>query len=257
MSKVDDELTRRLRRAELPVDGDGGVRGPRAQALAPRTGSSCANGTACVRGARRHRRRLRGPPRRLRHCRAQRRAMNRRQLSPTARSCSLAGCRRVGCISSPSNRTASANGRSRRGATNDPNPRRPRRSDDRGRALDPGFADMDAEGSSRRSRWTEVEPTWITDPLPTGRRSAWSPDGTQIAFADIETGRPPSGISVDERRRVETCRLVVADSMAVARSRPGLVTRRQKLVFVGAAGATSEAELGYSDLYMVGVDGPG
>ena len=48
MSKVDDELTRRLHGAERPVDVDAVFEGLGAQALAPRTRSSCA-GRCCSR----------------------------------------------------------------------------------------------------------------------------------------------------------------------------------------------------------------
>ena len=119
----------------------------------------------------------------------------------------------------------------------------------------PSFADMNAEGVIATFTMDGGEPTWITDPLPRVGDPSWSPDGTQIAFAGIETGQPPSGIFVMNADG-SSLRLVVAID-GVELSAPDWSPDGQKLVFGGLAGATSEAEPKYSDLFIVGIDGSG
>jgi hypothetical protein len=119
----------------------------------------------------------------------------------------------------------------------------------------PSFADMNAEGVIATFTMDGGEPTWITDPLPRVSDLSWSPDGTQIAFAGIETGEPPSGIFVINADG-SSLRLVVAiDGLDL--SAPDWSPDGQKLVFAGLAGTTSEAEPKYSDLFIVGIDGSG
>ena len=119
----------------------------------------------------------------------------------------------------------------------------------------PSFADMNAEGVIATFTMDGGEPTWITDPLPRVGDPSWSPDGTQIAFAGIETGQPPAGIFVMNADGSSLRSVVAIDGMEL--SAPDWSPDGQKLVFVGLAGATSEAEPKYSDLFIVGIDGSG
>ena len=89
MSKVDDELTRRLRRAERPVEGDGLFEGLERRRSHRERLRKVQAGMLALRGARRHRRRVRAPPGGLRHRRPRRRRSPSPGVPPgTARSCS-------------------------------------------------------------------------------------------------------------------------------------------------------------------------
>jgi hypothetical protein len=118
-----------------------------------------------------------------------------------------------------------------------------------------GLAGTNADGVIATLTMDGGPPTWITDPLPRVGDPAWSPDGTQIAFAGIENGNPPSSVFVMNADGSNLRRVVGIDGIEL--SAPDWSPNGQKLVFVGLAEATSEAEPKYSDLFTVGVDGSG
>jgi dipeptidyl aminopeptidase/acylaminoacyl peptidase len=101
------------------------------------------------------------------------------------------------------------------------------------------------------------DPAPLTDPLRRVGDPSWSPDGTQLAFAGIvdDRSQPVSSIFVMNADG-SGVRLVAAVD-GVDLSAPDWSSDGGTLVFGGLAGATSEAEPKYSDLYVVHIDGSG
>jgi WD40-like Beta Propeller Repeat len=119
----------------------------------------------------------------------------------------------------------------------------------------PSFADMNAEGVIATFTMDGGEPLWITDPLPRVGDPSWSPEGDRIAFAaSTSDGRLPGIYVMDEDG---SGMRLVAELDGFTLSAPDWSPDGRELVFVGLAGATSEAEPKSSDLFVVSIDGSG
>jgi len=119
----------------------------------------------------------------------------------------------------------------------------------------PSFSDLDAQGVIATFTMDGGEPTWITDPLPRVGDPSWSPQGDRIAFAaSTSDGRLPGvyviGADGSGMR-------LVAELDGFTLSAPDWSPDGTRLVFVGLAASTSEADSMNPDLYTVGVDGSG
>jgi hypothetical protein len=119
----------------------------------------------------------------------------------------------------------------------------------------PSFADMNAEGVIATFTMDGGEPLWITDPLPRVGDPSWSPEGDRIAFAASTSDQRLPGIYVMDSDGSDM--RLVAELDGFTLSAPDWSPDGRRLVFVGLAGASSEAEPKYSDLFMVGIDGSG
>jgi len=119
----------------------------------------------------------------------------------------------------------------------------------------PSFADMNAEGVIATFTMDGGEPLWITDPLPRVGDPSWSPEGDRIAFAAATTAGRLPGIYVMDADGKELDLVVELDGFSL--SAPDWSPDGSRLVFVGLATASSEAEPVNSDLYTVGIDGSG
>jgi hypothetical protein len=119
----------------------------------------------------------------------------------------------------------------------------------------PSFADMNAEGVIATFTMDGGEPLWITDPLPRVGDPSWSPEGDRIAFAaSTSDGRLPGIYVMDEDG---SGMRLVAELDGFTLSAPDWSPDGRKLVFVGLAGARNEAEPKSSDLFVVSIDGSG
>jgi dipeptidyl aminopeptidase/acylaminoacyl peptidase len=119
----------------------------------------------------------------------------------------------------------------------------------------PSFADMNAQGVIATFTMDGGEPTWITDPLPRVGDPSWSPEGDRIAFAASISDEQLPGIYVIGADG--SGMRLVAELDGFTLSAPDWSPDGRELVFVGLAAATSEAESVKPDLYTVGIDGFG
>jgi hypothetical protein len=118
----------------------------------------------------------------------------------------------------------------------------------------PSFSDTGAHGVIATLTMDGGEPTWITDPLPRVADPAWSPEGDRIAFAGATKAGLP-GIYVMDADGSGMRLVVELDGFTL--SSPDWSPDGRSLVFVGIAAATSEAEQMHPDLYTIGIDGSG
>jgi Tol biopolymer transport system component len=119
----------------------------------------------------------------------------------------------------------------------------------------PRFADMNAEGVIATFTMDGGEPLWITDPLPRVGDPSWSPEGDRIAFAaSTSNGRLP-GIYVIDADGSDMRLVVKLDGVTL--SAPDWSPDGKSLVFVALSASESEADLMEPDIYRVGLDGTG
>lgn len=120
----------------------------------------------------------------------------------------------------------------------------------------PSFSDSNKEGVIATVAMDDGEvPTWLTDPFARVGDPSWSPDGSQIAFA--AANKPADFAAIYVMNADGSDRRLVVELDGSNLSAPDWSPDGEKLVFVSLAGATSEAEPKYSDLFIVGIDGSG
>jgi dipeptidyl aminopeptidase/acylaminoacyl peptidase len=109
-----------------------------------------------------------------------------------------------------------------------------------------GIATVPIEGGS---------PVRLTDPFTHLGDPSWSPDGTRIAFAGRDTGQESSGVYVMSADGSDL--RLVTELVGFELSAPDWSPDSRSLVFVGLSGASGKAQTTQPDLYSVGVDGSG